>query len=562
MKLKAPNLISRITLILAVVVIIPLLVIGAFFYQNDKRLYEKNARFALSEESTAAEKKFDSLIEKQLAMLSGIAEILDYQSEIDTKVLNENLHKFEQKDGLTLFVFEKKGESWKQLTSSHLGFPESILNTHELDRAVTANDHMTTWIGKSVSSWLFVGKLIKPDLIIASALPLAKVEAQLSIKKPFPVSVLLSYRSKEPAKTSASNITLEHDIPNYPYKLSLFISKASFNKALRTSWTYRMGWYALGAVAIVFIVAFVLCKRLSRPLKTLIKTLDQVAKGDLSARTPSSMGGFELAYIGGVLNETLDELKRRIESERKERKERERLSGELSLARDIQASLLPKKIPPVASLIIEPHFEPAMEVSGDYYDLYLSHNRLLICIADGADKGVKASLFSLSVRSALRALIDQGLSLKECLEKVSAQLSSDAKDSGMFVTAWVGVLDIGTYALEYINCGHLPALLKSAKGEIQPLTTNDPSLGIEAPLNPQNVQIEKGASLLLYTDGLTEQKNLAGEEFGEKALVDIFKANSEPKKLISETLSAFNAFQKEAPRHDDLTLLALSRPDL
>ena len=561
MKIKAPNLITRVTLILAVVVIIPLLVIGAFFYQNDKRLYEKNARFALNEESKVAEEKFVNLVQRQLSLMSDMGEMLNYENEIDANALQKNLSKFQLKEALTLFIFEKRGERWEQVASTHNGFPQDIIYPKEIDRAATSREKVTTWIGKSVTSWLFIGKLIKPNLIALSATPLANVEAQLSVKTPFPVSVLLSYRSKELINVSSSNITLQHDIPSYPYKLSLFICKSNFNKALRASWIYRMGWYALGTVIIAFIVAFVLCRRLSKPLKTLIATLEQVAKGDLSARTPPSMGGFELAYIGGVLNETLDELKRRIDSEKAERKERKRLSGELELARDIQASLLPKKIPPVASLIIEPHFEPAMEVSGDYYDLYLSHNRLLICIADGADKGIKASLFSLSVRSALRALIDQGLSLKECLEKVSAQLSNDAKDSGMFVTAWVGILDIGTYALEYINCGHLPALLKSANGKVIPLTTSDPSLGIEAPLNPKKAELEKGVTLFLYTDGLTEQKNLVGEEFGEKALIDIVKANTNAKNLISETLAAFNTFQNEAPRHDDLTLLALTRPD-
>lgn len=562
MKFKTPNLISRVTLVLAVIVIIPLMIIGFFFYQNDKRLYEKNAHFALIQESKTAEEKFLSLVETQLSLMDDMGEILNYENDVDPKTLNENLHKFQHQETLTLIVFQKKNGGWDQIASTHKAFPETLLYPKEIERAFTSNEKVTTWIGKSVSSWLFIGKLIKPSLIVVSVTPLKQIESELSVKKPFPMGVLLSYRSKESPERSPANISLEHDIPHYPYKLSLFISKANFNKALRASWTYRMGWYALGAVLIAFAVAYVLCRRLSKPLKTLVGTLEQVAKGDLSARTPPSMGGFELGYIGNVLNKTLDELKQRIDSERAERKERERLTGELELARDIQMSLLPKKIPPVASLIIEPHFEPAMEVSGDYYDLYLSHNRLLVCIADGADKGIKASLFSLSARSALRALIDQGLSLKECLEKVSTLISSDAKDSGMFVTAWVGVLDIGTYALEYINCGHLPALLKDPNGQVSTLTTSDPSLGIEAPLSPRRASLEKGASLFLYTDGLTEQKNQLGEEFGEDAVIKIIEANSNPKALISETLSAFKAFRNETPKHDDLTLLTLSRPDL
>ncbi len=560
MKRPAPNLVTRVALVMFILIALPLIAIGFLLYQNDKKQFEQNAKYALIEESSEAQMRFIKVYNSLYTTIQELSETLSYGDNVDTKTLEENLRRFSVDETLTSLIFEKQGDLWKLVASSHKAFPEAAIEQKELSKTDTRESQKSTWIGQANSSWFFVSKKTSPKYIIALAKPLSKIDADLSVKKPYPLSVSLVYLNKEPPAPCSKCFFFEKELMALPYKLVLSISKEKFYAQLHKSWIYRMGWISISCLAVMIAIAFFIGKRMSKPLKKLRAVMDALASGNLQARVPENIGGFEIGQIGREFNHTLDALETHIEAAQKERIAKEKLQSEFLIARKIQESLFPKKLPAVTSLKISSHFEPADQVSGDFYDLYLSNNRLLITIADGAGKGISACLFSQSVRSALRALIDQGLPLEDAVSKTSHLLTQDAEHTGMFVTAWVGVMDTTTFELTYTSCGHPPAFLKTSEGKIKPLNTDSPALGIESHFETKKISFDKGDSLLLYTDGLFEQSNASGEEFGLERTQELFAKSTQSHEVLENICTAFTTFQGDENRFDDLTLLLISRP--
>ena len=560
MKKSAPNLVTRVALVMLALVIAPLILLGALLYQNDKKQFEKNAQYALIQEADQAEARFFDIYKGLYATLQELNETLSYGDDIDSQTLQESLKKFPINETLTSLVFEKQKGLWKLVASSHKAFPTNAINQNTLDQASAKGLEKTTWIGQANSSWFFVSKKVSSNYVIALAEPLSKINEALSVKKPYPLSVSLANADKAAPAPCSNCFFFEKQLESMPYKLLLSVSQEKFYSQLHKSWIYRIGWIALSCLTLMGAAAFALGRKISKPLKALTKAMDKVASGDLKARVPENIGGFEIGALGLQFNHTLNALEEHIETAQKERIAKERLQSEFLVARTIQENLFPKKLPAVTSLNISSRFEPASEVSGDFYDLYLSKNRLLITMADGAGKGISACLFSQSVRSALRALIDQGLALEEAVSKTSYLLTQDAQQTGMFVTAWIGVMDTSTFEITYTSCGHPPAFLKNSQGKIKPLSTGSPALGIDSRFDTQTVLFEKGEALLLYTDGLFEQRNAEGEEFGLERIQKLFRTSAQPEEVLENIEHTFKAFQGDESRLDDLTLLLLSRP--
>jgi sigma-B regulation protein RsbU (phosphoserine phosphatase) len=240
--------------------------------------------------------------------------------------------------------------------------------------------------------------------------------------------------------------------------------------------------------------------------------------------------------------------------------EKERLEKELSIARNIQKSLLPGSVPEVEGLDLAQVSWPCYEVGGDYHDFIDCGEGLLgLVVGDVTGKSTPASLVMASVQASLRALTMQpGLAPATLISMIN-NLLFRSTEPNRFVSFFFGVLDTGSGRMEFINAGHNPPLLISPDGTSSELLGGGLVLGLfeNAPYQSHNAVLGPGDLLLLFTDGLSEANNPEGEEFGEERICrTAHNLRHQDADLICQgILDEVNRFQRGLKPHDDLTLV-------
>ena len=246
----------------------------------------------------------------------------------------------------------------------------------------------------------------------------------------------------------------------------------------------------------------------------------------------------------------------------------QRMQKELMMAKSIQTNVLPSHFPPYPDLMgkidIFAKMITAKEVGGDFYDFYfVSAKKLAIVIADVSGKGVPAALFMMRAKATLQGYLKSGLGIVEAVEKTNHRLATD-NDANMFVTAWIGIVDIETGEVEYVNAGHNPPLAKRHDGTVEYLTAlSGPVLAAldGARYRRHTLELAPGDGLLLYTDGVTEAMNGEKELYGEERLIKTMRVLLGPRaadKLIGGVLRDVDAFVDGTEQTDDITLLAFT----
>jgi len=274
-----------------------------------------------------------------------------------------------------------------------------------------------------------------------------------------------------------------------------------------------------------------------------------------------------LALLGLILQRTarnLYKLKNVSDSKKK-------IENELRIASNIQMAMLPKIFPPYPErddIDIFASLVPAKEVGGDLFDYYIRDERLFFCIGDVSGKGVPASLVMAVTRSLFRTVSGHETSPAKILTHMNDAMS-EGNENNMFVTFFLGVLDLSTGILRYGNAGHnAPLLLQNRSVSKIPCVSNIP-LGVVSGMHfvQQELTFPQGATLFLYTDGLTEAEDAQHELFGERRLQQA--AAQVTGKTAMEQVTAINEavrrHVKEAPQSDDLTMLSvrfLSDPEV
>lgn len=244
----------------------------------------------------------------------------------------------------------------------------------------------------------------------------------------------------------------------------------------------------------------------------------------------------------------------------------QRVTQELAFAWEIQASLLPSELPSPAGWQLAARLRPARETSGDFYDVFnLPGERLGLIIADVSGKGTGPALFMALTRTLLRTYALQYInSPAEVLYATNQRMLADTRTS-LFVTAFYGVLELQTGYLHYANAGHNPPYVLGAESGTQPLELRNTGipLGIDAMMSWQagRCEVAPGATLLLYTDGVTEAHNERYELFGEERLLVAVAAAHEqaPEQLLTTIVEVVDRFAANVPQFDDITLLVLAR---
>ena len=236
------------------------------------------------------------------------------------------------------------------------------------------------------------------------------------------------------------------------------------------------------------------------------------------------------------------------------------------MARAIQANALPSVFSPYPNLrdVIDIHalMRPAREVGGDFYDFFFTGpEKLALVIADVSGKGVPAALFMMRAKATLQGLLRSGLDLAEAVGRANQRLA-EQNDANMFVTAWIGVVDLTSGALECVSAGHDSPVLVRADGSVGFLEgIAGPSLGMiaGATYRTQTRTLAAGDGLVLYTDGVTEARNAAHGFYGGERLVATLQGLSgarDARRVIDGIVSDVDAFAGGTEQADDITLLA------
>ncbi len=242
---------------------------------------------------------------------------------------------------------------------------------------------------------------------------------------------------------------------------------------------------------------------------------------------------------------------------------KERMESELRIARDIQMSMVPCMFPVYPGLDMCASMMPAREVGGDLYGYLLAGHMLYFAVGDVSGKGVPASLFMAQATRLFQTLAKQGMSPAEICTRINDALSGADNEGNMFVTMFLGLLDLETGHLSFCNAGHNPPVLGGGEngGDFIDMLPNAP-IGVLPGLEFQGEEIEsiKGRPLFVYTDGLNEAENPAHEQFGDDRLLDILRGgNFESTRQVIETITAeVEAHRNGAEPSDDLTMMCLN----
>ena len=323
---------------------------------------------------------------------------------------------------------------------------------------------------------------------------------------------------------------------------------------MRDASIYTSAFMQVLIFASLFIFIYILIKRIIiENLQKINGSLGQITSGDLNV-VIDVRNNEEFSTLSNEINSTVSTLKSYIT------KEAARIDKELEYAKQIQLSALPNNFPENEQFNIFAQMIAAKEVGGDFYDFYkINDATFAFLVADVSGKGIPAAMFMMRAKTIIKDLTERGLPVNEIFTKVNEKLCVN-NESGMFVTAWMGIIDIETGNIQFSNAGHNPPLLKRSNGTFEYLKTR-PGLvlaGMEKVCyRSQEIKLYPGDRLFLYTDGVTEATNVNEELYGEKRLQTFMNQNAVVKSevLLKSLKENIDVFVGEAPQFDDITML-------
>ena len=359
--------------------------------------------------------------------------------------------------------------------------------------------------------------------------------------------------------------TMENEIP----------ALVGVDLSVAAVWESLMNMYIMLAITIVLITSVgmilhyrVLDRTLIQPITTLkIGTDELVNKLDSEEVFVSNIQtGDEIEALAHSIEEMDRSLKHYIRENTAITAERERLNTELELASSIQMDMLPCIFPPFperSEFDLYASMDPAKEVGGDFYDFFLiDEDHLALVIADVSGKGIPGALFMMMVKIMVQNCVLAGLTPKQAMEQVNQQIAENNSES-MFVTVWLGILDIPSGKLTAVNAGHEYPILKRPGGRYE-LIKDRHGLAVGTMegirYREYELQFEPGSSLFVYSDGLPEANNSAEELFGMERTLAALNENPDlpPEETLRAVKRAVDTFVGDAPQFDDLTMLCFA----
>ena len=318
-----------------------------------------------------------------------------------------------------------------------------------------------------------------------------------------------------------------------------------------------------------------LLTRINEMQNPALKCIMVSAYGDMgNIRQAMNRGAFDFATkpidlddLSHTIEKAVEQIKY-IKAMQQEHNQLESIKGDLAVAREIQQAILPRIFPPFpedAELMdIAASMNAAKDVGGDFYDFFrIDDDHIGFVIADVSGKGIPAAIFMAVSRTLIRATGIRGVKPSECITYINALLAEESV-SNMFVTVFYGIYNIKTGDVTYTNAGHNPPYVAKADGSIKklPLTENVIAGFVkDYQFSEDDLQLQHGDTLLLYTDGVTEAVDPDYKEYGEERLEALLKNSAQAgcQQLIDAVKADVKTFVNGAEQSDDITLLAIKR---
>ena len=327
---------------------------------------------------------------------------------------------------------------------------------------------------------------------------------------------------------------------------------------------WQMLLISLAGLILLAVVITLAARRFLHPLWLYTKAAMRIAGGNFHTPIPKTRTHNELWMMGNSLDHMQRSLEQYITKLKDTTQEKGRIESELNIASKIQMSMIPKIFPPYPDrddIDIFATLIPAKAVGGDLYDFFLRDEKLFFCVGDVSGKGVPASLVMAVTRSLLRIVAAQESHPERIVTSINNSMS-DMNDSSMFVTLFVGVLDLPTGRFRYCNAGHNAPVLLTGDGAVETIEVK-PNLPVAVlpgmKYEVQQTVLKPGTTVFMYTDGLTEAENSRKELFGEERMRETLKTTGgqTARQMIETMLDAAHRHVDGAEQSDDLTMIAV-----
>lgn len=326
-----------------------------------------------------------------------------------------------------------------------------------------------------------------------------------------------------------------------------------------------IGIVIVGLLLMLMVFNSVISKQLE-PLEELAYQAESIASGRFDEELSDLDRNDEIGQLSQSFHNMQQSLIRQIKELQEINEQKGRIEGELKIARDIQMAMLPKIYPPYPErndLDVFGQLTPAKEVGGDLFDFFIRDEKLFFCIGDVSGKGIPASLYMVVTKALFRTVSNHEASPERIVHSLNEVLSKD-NDSNMFVTLFVGVLDLPTGRMHYCNAGHdAPLLIGHTGAGLLPVDPNLP-VGVMSgwKFSKQETMMDPDTTIFLYTDGLNEAENINHQQFDMSRVIEMARKlqqenNFKPTVVVKEMTDAVHQFVGEADQSDDLTMMAL-----
>ena len=322
-----------------------------------------------------------------------------------------------------------------------------------------------------------------------------------------------------------------------------------------------MGIVFVGLLLMLYIFIKIITRELS-PLHRLAKEAETIASGQFDTKLPDFQRNDEIGQLSHSFGNMQQSLVRYIDELKETTAQKASIESELNVASNIQMSMLPSVFPDREGLDMYASMTPAKEVGGDLYGYLLKDEKLYFCVGDVSGKGVPASLFMAQVTRLFRTLANQMIQPADICTQMNEALSGEENQTCMFVTLFIGLVDLKTGHLSFCNAGHNPPVIGGGEhhGEFLQMLPNFP-IGVMPGLEFEGEEIDsiKGRPLFIYTDGLNEAENREHGQFGDDHLIDILRnTHFDTARQVVETLAAkVEEHRDGAEPNDDLTMMCL-----
>lgn len=324
-------------------------------------------------------------------------------------------------------------------------------------------------------------------------------------------------------------------------------------------------WLSIGGLLMLIIWSFFAIRRLTTPLTKFAQAANDIAHGNFAAHLPAIKSDDEMRLLYDSFRYMQQSLRSYMNELQVTTMNKERIESELRIAHLIQMGMVPKIFPPFPEredVDVFAKLIPAKEVGGDLYDFFIRDDKFYFIIGDVSGKGVPASLV-MAVTCRLFRTVASYIDTPNGIVAALNDTLSESNESNMFCTAFMGILNLKDGHLQYCNAGHNPPIVILPSGEVDvlPIASNL-AMGVWGGFEyvGESYNLPHGASIFMYTDGVTEAENVEKQLYSEERLVKLLKQTNiqAPRKIIEQVLADISSHAEGADQSDDITVLCCS----